>query len=263
MGQPVARRYSRSDRLRLSYLTAASGQTARFRAFCPTFAGTARWWDVSVSAVSDGQGDHVGYMAISRDATESELAREALDIASKELRHRLSNTYTMISSLIQSFARGNSVYSEFAEDMSERLAALGRAQALFASGDAPCQLDELVRALVSSFANSQCAINLQDVPGLEIQQAQADAIALVLGELAVNASKYGAITHGGRIGVSARIDENGLKIHWQETSSAAVRAQSRESGQGIKLMQRIMKLRGGSLIMEWHEYGVDAVMRFG
>ncbi len=250
------------DRIDGAYATAAAGETVRFRAFCPTFKGTARWWDVTVSAVSNAEGQHAGYLVMSRDATENQHSRDALDIASKELRHRLTNTYMMVSSLMMGFARGNAEHTEFATQMSERLVALGRAQALFASNDAPCQLDKLIAALVVPFDNLHCTTEIADIPDFEVDQGRADAIALVIGELVVNSSKHGAVHHGGRVRVYGRTAPDSFSIIWDETSHKAVEQHSRSGGQGLILMQRIMKARGGSITIDWRDDGLDVTLSF-
>eukprot|EP01136_Pigoraptor_vietnamica_P044426 Opistho-1_new@21167 len=64
--------------IRASYSEAELGKPVRFRAFCPTQKGTARWWDVTVSAVKNDLGEHAGYLAVSRDATENQTSRDPM-----------------------------------------------------------------------------------------------------------------------------------------------------------------------------------------
>ncbi len=61
-GQPWASLWPEDSRSSIldSMSTANSGATARFRAFCPTAKGDPRWWDVSVSPVTDVEGRQVG-----------------------------------------------------------------------------------------------------------------------------------------------------------------------------------------------------------
>jgi hypothetical protein len=137
-----------AGRIEGGFAVAQAGGISRFRAFCPTAKGNPRWWDVSVSGLRDDSGKLSSYLAVSRDVTEAELARQVLETATRELHHRLKNTYTIISSLIRSFARGDTHNSAFAAQMAERLLAMGRAQALFTSLDVPCSLVDLIDALV-------------------------------------------------------------------------------------------------------------------
>lgn len=244
-----------------SYPRAAAGEAVRFRAFCPTAKGTPRWWDVSVSPVSDENG-LAGYLSVSRDVTEHQNSREALEIAAAEMKHRLKNTYAMISSLILGFARGDETTEAFAHDMAERLRGLSTAQALFVSDDAPCELSRLIPALLAPFETPLCPISIDSLDALPIDQAQANAIALVMGELSVNSSKHGALRHGGSVHLEAGRGEDRLVIRWTETSRQPVTAHDREGGQGHRLMERIVRARRGEIGTIWMDNGLRVTLAF-
>lgn len=248
--------------IRASYGSAANGETVRFKAFCPTAKGSPRWWDVSVSGVVDAEGRQAGYLSVSRDITETETAREALEIAAAELRHRLMNTYTMIGSLLLSYARGHGAHEAFARDMSSRLSALSKAQSLFAVDDSPCELDRLVPALLEPFDSIACPIRIGLLPSVCVSRGKADAIALVIGELAVNSAKHGALAHGGELVIDAELTPGRVTVLWQETCLQAVKAQSREGGQGMKLIDRIVRARRGKFDISWRANGLDVVISF-
>ena len=242
------------------YPEAAAGKIVQFRAFIPTQKGNPRWWDISVSPVTDDHGELAGFLSVSRDVTANHQSREALKIAAAELKHRLKNTYQMISSLMVITARGNADHEAFAKQMADRLGALSRAQSLFTDNDAPCELDKLIPALVTPFGNGASQVSIETLPAIAIQQSQADAIALVVGELAVNSAKHGAFAHGGNVLVSA-IDENEiLTIVWHERCDRIVQQRSREGGQGLKLMDQIMRSRAGSMVVDWNDHGMVATL---
>ena len=245
-----------------SYPKAATGETVRFRAFCPTIKGVPRWWDVSVSRVTDNEGQLAGYLSVSRDVTANQQSREALTIATAELKHRLRNTYQMIASLLTAMARGDKHNEEFAKQMAARLGAIGRAQLLFADDNASCDLDKLIPALILPFGDELGQVTFASLPVLCLEQPQADAIALVVGELAVNSSKHGAIAHGGTVTVSAAHDQHVLTITWHETCHQPVQQRAREGGQGMNLMSQIMRTRGGNLVGAWADHGRTATLTF-
>ena len=243
-----------------AYPEVANGKTVQFRAFCPTSKGASRWWDISVSPVTDGEGLIAGFLSVSRDVTFNHQGREALTIAAAEMKHRLRNTYQMITSLMVMMARGNSSHEEFAKQMADRLGVLSRAQSLFTDDEAPCELDKLIPALVTPFGNVSGQVSFDTLPAITVQQSQADAIALVVGELAVNSAKHGAFAHGGSVHVSAAEDKRELTIIWRERCDVPVRQHSRDGGQGLKLMERIMRARNGSMVMDWGERGMVATL---
>ncbi len=241
---------------------AASGTPARFDAYCPTAKGEPRWWNVTVSAVHADDGSQSGFLAISRDVTEAETGRQALHIAAAELRHRLRNTYTMIGSLLTGFARGSPERELFAEEMTGRLAALSSAQSLFATQDAPCDIDALIPALVVPFDSPICSVTIDPLPPVQVDQGQADAIALVLGELAVNSAKHGALAFGGKIRIHATENVEQLNIVWSEAAVKPVAAKVRVGGQGLILIERIVRARRGTLDIAWQTHGPAITLSF-
>ena len=245
-----------------AYPQAATGQTARFRAFCPTAKGSPRWWDVTVSPVTDNAGYHAGYLSVSRDITETETAREALEIAAAEMKHRLKNTYSMIGSLLIGFAKGNADNEAFAHDMAERMGALSTAQALFVSDEVPLELQRLIPALVAPFDQPACPVTIERLSSSIVDQGQANAIALVMGELAVNSAKHGALHHGGNVHVSAVEEAESLTILWAERSNRPVEARDRAGGQGLRLMERIVRARRGIIAYDWVDSGLSVRLTF-
>lgn len=242
-------------------LTAAAGGPVRFDAFCPTAKGSPRWWDVSVSRVEDEQGRWLGYLSVSRDVTEARRAKEVAVVSAAEMRHRLKNSYAMVSGLLSALARGRPEREEFVKEVRDRLSALGVAQTLFVARDhAPCDIHELLPALLIPFSHPECPIAVKELPHVVIDQGQADALALVFGELAVNSSKHGALSSLGSIAVEANVLGNELLIRWTERSDREVEAHSRAEGQGLRLIRRILAARKGSLEVEWEANGLNAVI---
>ena len=241
---------------------AREGENVRFDAFCPTAKGTPRWWDVSVSRVRGPSGALIGYLSVSRDVTQARTAWEVAEIATAEMRHRLKNSYAMISGLLSALARGVPAREEFVAEVRERLAALGVAQTLFVSREhAPCALPELLPALLEPFSHSDCPVTVAGLPEVDVDQGQADALALVFGELAVNSTKHGALSGAGSIVVSASADDQWLEIGWQERSARVVSAHERPGGQGLRLIERILAARGGGIEFDWQPAGLDATIR--
>lgn len=60
---------------------ARAGGVGRFRGFCPTAAGTPRWWDVAVTPVPGPDGTVAQLLSVSRDVTAARAAEEAIQEA--------------------------------------------------------------------------------------------------------------------------------------------------------------------------------------
>ncbi len=250
------------EKLMSACMAARDGETVRLDAFCPTAKGRPRWWHLTISAVEDVEGHPAGLLAISRDISESEGARRSLEVATAEMRHRLKNTYAMIGSLLIGFARGTPALESFARDMSERLIALSAAQTLFSTQDAPCEIARLIPALVDPFAGTMCPVTIGALPDTLVSRGQADAIALVLGELAVNSAKHGALAGGGAIHATACEKARWLEIVWEESVDGRVVARERGGGQGLRLIERIVQARQGVLEIDWRTHGLTVTVRF-
>lgn len=241
---------------------AAAGEAVRFDAFCPTAKGSPRWWDVSVSQVCDGSGEILGYLSVSRDVTVARVAKEVAEIAAAEMQHRLKNSYAMIGGLLSALARGVPEREEFVREIRDRLSALGVAQTLFVSREhASCNIRELLPALLQPFATPECPVESIELPCASIDQGQADALALVFGEFAVNSSKHGAFSSTGSVRVTAESLDDYLLIRWEERSNRKVAAHARSGGQGLRLIERILAARGGEVSFDWLENGLDATIR--
>jgi len=252
-----------SRKMVLDSLPAARrGETVRFDAFCPTAKGSPRWWNVTVSAVKNVERELIGYLAISRDITVTVIQRQALEIAAEEMRHRLKNTYAMIGSLFNGFAKGNAENEKFAQDMQQRLRSICAAQSLFVNDNAPGDVAVLIPALIEPFSTPECSISTDKVASIGVSQGHANAIALVIGELAVNSTKHGALAMGGAITVSTQSDETAFTLVWEEVSRARVAARTRAGGQGLSLIERIVRAREGAITVAWHSHGLVVSVRF-
>ncbi|WP_181708798.1 PAS domain-containing protein [Chthonobacter rhizosphaerae] len=76
----------RGEEKALSAVAAAkAGGVGRFEGFCPTLAGTPRWWDVAVTPIRDEDGRVERLLSISRDITARKQAEETLRLAQERI----------------------------------------------------------------------------------------------------------------------------------------------------------------------------------
>jgi len=263
-GRPWARLWPEEARGPVADWLARAAQdgTIGLDAACPTMKGAPRWWSVTISAVTDVTGARIGFMAISRDATAAHTGRQALEIGSAELRHRLRNTYAIVGALIGGFARGNAEHEAFARDMQERLITLSVAQSLFATDTAPCDLAQLIPALVDPFASPVCGVTIAAPPNILVGQDQANAIALVVGELCVNSVKHGAAASSGTIRITVTAHDDRCEIVWAESGARPIGDRDRPGAQGLRLIALIVEARGGTLDIDWQSHGPTVTIGF-
>jgi PAS domain S-box-containing protein len=73
-------------RVRQAVAAARNGGTGRFQAFCPSAAGTPKWWDVLITPIRDAQGRISRLLSVSRDITEHKAVEQALYLSERRYR---------------------------------------------------------------------------------------------------------------------------------------------------------------------------------
>lgn len=74
---------------RLAFEQASTGKFSRFSGFCPTVAGTPKWWDVLLLPVHDSRGRVESILSLSWDVTDLKSGTEALRVSNTEYRNLL------------------------------------------------------------------------------------------------------------------------------------------------------------------------------
>jgi PAS domain S-box-containing protein len=74
-------------RVRQALDCARAGRADRFEAFCPTARGTPKWWDVTVTPVTNAAGQVRGAVSVSRDISTQKQAERELRLAGDRAMH--------------------------------------------------------------------------------------------------------------------------------------------------------------------------------
>ena len=74
------------ETVREAVTAARAGQTTRFQGFCPTAAGTPKYWDVSVAPLPGADGTPYRLISVSRDVTEQRRAEDAVRASERRFR---------------------------------------------------------------------------------------------------------------------------------------------------------------------------------
>jgi two-component sensor histidine kinase len=127
---------------------------------------------------------------------------------------------------------------DFVERFSERIQALSANQELLVRNEwRGVEIEDLVRAQLSHFADLIGSRIVLDGPKLRLKAASAQAIGLAVHELATNAGKYGALsTDKGRVDVFWATDGGALVMSWTERGGPPVSAPKRR-GFGTIVME--------------------------
>ncbi len=111
---------------------ARAGRGSRFTADCPTAAGTPKSWEVVVWPVLDDQGLPAQVISISRDVTAQQRAEQQRQLFTRELAHRMKNTFAVVDGVIALSSRSAGEARTFVDALRQRLLGLGRAIAYMA-----------------------------------------------------------------------------------------------------------------------------------
>lgn len=189
----------------------------------------------AIAAPPDGAENSTRVIGVLFDATDQVRAEDRLKTINGELRHRLKN----MTALASIFARHTLVGHPQLDTYLGRIRALAMsADLMFGTRDSVLYLRDVVnRSLVPFMDDFQERIVL-DGPDAVLSDAQFTGIALVLHELATNATKHGALSvPQGRIALSWRVQGLHLDMQWSEHGGPEVN-EPPNHGFGLNLLRR-------------------------
>jgi len=175
----------------------------------------------------------------------AELLRSALkDLANSEershllaaeMKHRVKNALAIASAISRQTARNVNSVAEYQAVLEGRLNALALAQDLASKETTDAtDLSELARQVCVPFDLSRFGIA---GPPFQLAQDLVPMMALLIHELATNATKYGGLsTPAGRVRIEWVREATTLLLDWQELDGPPVREPS-HSGFGARLIQ--------------------------
>jgi two-component sensor histidine kinase len=154
----------------------------------------------------------------------------------REISHRAKNMLSVVHSIAQQTATRKP--KDFIESFSQRIQALSASQDLLVRNEwNGVEIDDLVCAHLAPFADFVGPRIAVHGPKLRLTAASAQAIGLVLHELATNAGKYGAFsTDRGRVNVCWAIEGDTFTLSWTERDGPPVAAPERR-GFGTMVME--------------------------
>lgn len=232
--------------------------------------GEWRWTLGRALPVRDVDGNILRWMGTCTDIHESKAHAEQVEVLSRELSHRIKNIFAVIGSLVAMSARQAPEFKEFANKVRERIAALGRAHEFVRPHSEASQqpglgvtLHALVAEILSpypAFDEGRIEIKGEDV---EVDDRSATPLALLVHELATNATKYGPLGEGaGRVILTTVLQDGNLELEWQETGGPAVAGEPEKSGFGTVLTEiSITNQLGGTLARDWDAEGLRVSVR--
>ena len=198
--------------------------------------------EVSSRLLLDRAGKAIGIHAIARDVSERKNAEARQQLLVGELQHRAKNLLAVMQSIVSNTIARSRDLTSAKENILGRLQALARAQEFVALGSGGgVALRDLVEAEVLPFG---ARISIEGIP-VVLGGPFAQKFALIVHELATNATKYGSLSvPNGRVFVSwTATHKDGtpnLTFSWLERDGPLVKAPTAE-GFGTLLISAALK----------------------
>jgi two-component sensor histidine kinase len=201
--------------------------------------------------------------------------RAALDeqeLVAREMSHRLKNVFAIAEGMVRVSARSSETPQAMAQAISGRLQALSNSHGLLRRKvrdigvDAPgTDLAALIRLITKAHEPVDGSASCFTVagPAIACGDHAVNGIALLIHELATNASKYGALsTRGGHVQIRWQVDGTALTLTWTETGGPTIEGPPARLGFGTTLAERTVKGQfRGNLVLDWQPAGLMVRMQ--
>jgi PAS domain S-box-containing protein len=180
------------------------------------------------------------------DITETKQSEDRLRLLSKELNHRVANTFTIMNSMIRHASKKASNVEQLAETLTERLAALARSNRVLVAEEAErSSLLEILNMELEAFSGWQRRISISGETRVWFSGEASEALALIFHELLTNAVKHGALSVPSG-GVDVTVSQGSGRqvcVKWTETGGPSL-AGERRKGIGSTILQNAMRDQG-------------------
>ncbi len=203
------------------------------------------------------------------DVTGRKQAEEGHELLAGEMSHRVKNLLAIATGLTHITSRSATSMEEMAQDLTQRLTALGRAHDLVrplpgAEGRAAL-LGDLLSVLLAPYDDPAAfsgRIRVA-VPRMGVGERTATTLAMVVHELATNSVKHGALSaETGALDVSSTGDDEDLMIVWAETGGPPVETPPDMGGFGSRMIARSFAVQlDGEIAYDWQPTGLVATLR--
>ena len=227
--------------------------------------GEYRWTIGRALPIRDEDGRIVRWIGTCTDVHDAKQYAEQNEILTRELSHRIKNIFAVISGLIGLSARGDPSQKEFAASLQERIAALGRAHEFVRphsehSGprDLPNTLHGIMREILLPYPAMSEGRILIEGDNVPVDDRGATPLALLIHEMATNASKYGALsTAAGKVRLTTTTQNGEIILQWHEDGGPKLAGPPERIGFGTKLTElSIVQQLGGTIERDWNRGGL-------
>jgi len=217
---------------------------------------------LTVSPVKNESGKIIGASKIARDITEQRRSQEQIAALAREAEHRSKNLLTTVRALV-SLSHGETPES-LKTAIEGRIQALANVNSMFVETRwIGAELSTIAVQELAPFDEKGKKRVRVDGPPTLLDPNKAQAVAVILHELATNAAKYGSLSNAqGSVELTYQQQGDGpLALRWKEVGGPAVKEPSRE-GFGSKVIKQMVRQLGGEAQFDWSPDGLVCEIRF-
>ena len=178
-------------------------------------------------------------------------AIDDLQVVNAELKHRMGNMYAQIASLVSLIGRDAKDKDALIRKLQEKISSFGAMQQLLADQEwKSVPLTELVQRVLAGYRSDRPShrITVQQDDVLLLSPRGAFIVTLMIGELATNAIKHGALgADVGEVDFTWHRTDDGMQVfEWRERFERGDRPVVEGKGFGTDILRRIvpMDMRG-------------------
>jgi len=212
---------------------------------------------LTISPVKNAEGKIIGASKIARDITERKRSEAQIAILAREAEHRAKNVLATVQATV------HLTQSDTPEGLKQaiegRIQALANVHRLFVESRwEGADLHGLAQEELAAYSPGRETRVQIDGPSVLLEPNAAQAIAVILHELATNAAKYGALSvPNGQVRTEWSHEQNGqLVLRWTEKGGPPVEPPTRR-GFGARVMENMVRGQfKGELKFDWHPEGL-------
>jgi PAS domain S-box-containing protein len=211
---------------------------------------------LTVSPVKNAEGRIVGASKIARDITHQKRIQQQIATLAQEAEHRSKNVLANVQAAV-SLSQSETV-DGLKNAISGRIKALANIHSLFVETRwIGAELSTIARQELAPYSEAGENRVLIDGQQVLLKPNDAQAVAIILHELATNAAKYGALSApNGRIHLKWLHEPDGrIILNWTENGGPVVRAPTHQ-GFGRRIISQLIDQLQGKTNFDWRPEGL-------
>ncbi len=211
---------------------------------------------LTVSPVKNAEGKIVGASKNARDITEQKRSRDQIAVLAREAEHRSKNLLATVQATVH-LSKADTPEA-LKQAIEGRILALANVNSLFVESRwIGAELSAIARQELAPYCTNDEKRVRMEGPEVLLEPNAAQAVAVILHELATNAVKYGALSvPRGLIDLTWVHEADGrLVLRWQERNGPAVQTPTRQ-GFGRRIIALMIDPLKGSTRFDWHADGL-------